>query len=357
MPLTLLSRAEQVAAHLRAELMTGRWTGALPGILALGKDLGVNHNTIAAALELLEAEGLLVSQGHGRPRRIVLPKGKVQAPALRIQILPYEKQDRAENVSIELMNRLDSAGFAADFAPKTQHELGMNAKRVARLVAATPGDAWVIYAGSREVLEWFAHQPIPAIAMFGRFVGLPIAAASPRKAPAFMAATRRLIELGHRRIVMLAREERRKPKPALVEQLFLDELAAHGITPGPYNLPDWEDHPAGFHACLDALFRHTPPTALIIVEPKLFTAAQQHLARKGIVAPEQVSLVCDDPDPTFTWCDPPVSHIRWDSRPVVNRVVRWAGNIARGRDDRRQSFATAEFIEGGTIGPVKGVGP
>lgn len=50
---------------------------------------------------------------------------------------------------------------------------------------------------------------------------------------------RRLHELGHRRIVLLVREERRKPYPATFEQAFLDGLKELGITTGPYNLPDW----------------------------------------------------------------------------------------------------------------------
>ncbi len=69
--------------------------------------------------------------------------------------------------------------------------------------------------------------------------------------------------------------------------------------------------------------------------------------------PEDVSLVCTDPDPGFAWCLPSVAHIRWDYRPVVRRVVRWVNNVALGKDDRRQSRTKAEFVEGGMVGRVK----
>jgi hypothetical protein len=46
------------------------------------------------------------------------------------------------------------------------------------------------------------------------------------------------------------------------------------------------------------------------------------------------------------------AHVKWESRPMVHRIVKWADNVARGRDDRRQTFTKAEFIEGGTIGPA-----
>ena len=70
------------------------------------------------------------------------------------------------------------------------------------------------------------------------------------------------------------------------------------------------------------------------------------------MAPQHVSLVCCEPDPTFDWFEPLVTHICWDSRPLARRIVRWADNVAHGKDDRRASFTKAEFVEGGTIGPV-----
>jgi hypothetical protein len=84
----------------------------------------------------------------------------------------------------------------------------------------------------------------------------------------------------------------------------------------------------------------------------LFHAAKDHLARRGLLAPEHVSLICDDPDLTFGWCEPTIAHIAWDHRPIVRRVLHWAGNVARGRTDHRQSFTLARFVEGGTVGPV-----
>ena len=47
---------------------------------------------------------------------------------------------------------------------------------------------------------------------------------------------------------------------------------------------------------------------------------------------------------------PSVAHIRWDYRPVLRRIVRWTNNIARGKEDRRQTSTKAEFVEGGTVG-------
>ena len=52
-----------------------------------------------------------------------------------------------------------------------------------------------------------------------------------------------------------------------------------------------------------------------------------------------------------------ISHIRRDSGPVVGRVVQWSYHLTHGKTDRRQSLTKAEFVRGGTIGPVNVDGP
>ena len=349
-PLRLLSAAQQVALHLRQELERGRWVGSLPGVESLAAELGVNHKTVAAALRQLEREGQLAGSGAGRRRRIITLKGRAARP-MRIALLEYEPAAHRVGYVIELRDSLQAAGHTAFFSEKSLLELGMDVARISRLVQQTKADAWVIGAGSRTVLEWFSAQPVPAFALFGRREGLPIASVGPDKVPAMVAATRALAEMGHRRIVLLAHRERRLPEPGRAERAFLEELNSHGLPVGAFNLPDWEETREGYHELLQSLFRITPPTALIIDEAPLLAAAQQFLAGSGLRVPQQVSLLCTDADPTFEWCLPTIAHIRWDSAPVVRRIVRWAAAVSTGRRDVKQTFTAAEFVPGGTTGP------
>ena len=346
------SVTEQVAQVLRDGLRQGRWRGSMPGRLRLAAELGVNHKTVNAALQILEDEGILVSRGAGREREIVETGDSCAPSSLRIRILLYEKSDSTRRDLLSLHHRLQAAGHVADFTEKTMRQMGMDVQRIARFVQRTEADAWVVVAGPRDVLEWCAGRPVPTFALYGRLVGVPLASTSPRKAGALHQLVERLVSLGHRRIVMLVREERRKPEPGFIERLFLEKLESCGIQTSVYNLPEWGDRPEELQRILDSLFRHTPPTALIIGDEVFFLAVQQHLARLGIVAPDHVSLVCADPNPSFEWCRPTIAHIDWDSNPLINRVVKWADNISRGKDDRRKSVSEAKFIDGGTIGPV-----
>lgn len=350
-PWQLLTAVEQVTGYLREGLARGQWRGAMPGVHALSAELRVNRKTVEAALQRLENQRLLEPQGAGKRRRIVETK-HFAPPSLRVAILLWEADDVRVHYIVELRHLLLEAGHTVIFPERSLLDLKMDVRRVARLVEKTRAEAWVIASGSREVLAWFAAQQLPAFALFGRRDGLPIAAVGPDKKPAYVAAMKRLVELGHRRIVLIERQAGRADGPGRVERAGLEVLAAHGIATGPYNLPAWEDSSDGFYRLLEELFRHTPPSALVLDEPYLFAAAQQYLARRGILAPEHVSLVCTDPDPTFAWCRPTVAHIAWDPRPVVRRIARWADNVARGQDDRRQSFTNAEFVEGDTVGPA-----
>jgi DNA-binding LacI/PurR family transcriptional regulator len=160
---------------------------------------------------------------------IRLPEGGITKAALRVAVLASEIEDFNENFVASLPHELEEAGHVPVNPGKSMHDLKMDVGRIARLVEETAADAWVVVAGSREVLEWFSAQELPAFALFGRRTGLPIAGTGPDNLTPFMVATRRLIALGHRRIVAICRRERRLPSPGNAERALLNELAKHGI--------------------------------------------------------------------------------------------------------------------------------
>lgn len=346
------STAAQLAAWLREEIEKGRWTGVIPGVIRLSAELGVSRDSVEAALIELERDGVLLAQGRGKRRIIVAGEVNTRKRMLRVGLLLYDASDAYVHYIVELRHLLASAGHHVVLAPNSLVELRMSVPRITRLVGKIEADAWVVMGGSREVLDWFAAQPTPALALFGRASAVPIAGVGPDHLSGLLDVTRKLIHLGHRRIVMLTRPERRIPKPGFLERAVLAEIESHGIPVGSYNLPNWDDTREGLHRCLDKLFLFTPPTALLIDEAAIFVATQQHLARQGIMAPQHVSLVCCDPDPIFAWFEPAVTHMRWDSRQMVRHIVRWVGSVARGQNIRRKAYTKAELVEGGTIGPV-----
>ncbi len=109
--LRLLSAVEQVAEHLREEILRGRWSGTLPGVYLLASELSVNHKTVGSAIRQLEREGLLEGQGAGRNRRIVLPAGRKAVRSMRVGF-SYNNtiEDRKTDFIIVLRHALAEAG-------------------------------------------------------------------------------------------------------------------------------------------------------------------------------------------------------------------------------------------------------
>ena len=97
--LTILSPSEQVAAHLRGELMRGRWAETMPGGPKLAAELGIDKKTVEAALGLLEEEHLLIPQGPGHPAH--RPDHRRAVSLSCGQGAPHaEGSDRPEHVSL-----------------------------------------------------------------------------------------------------------------------------------------------------------------------------------------------------------------------------------------------------------------
>jgi len=341
----IATAAEQVAMHLMGELHRGRWTGIMPGRDRLAKELGLDGSTVERALQHLEAQGALQSQGSGK-RRLITLKAREDV-GLRVLVVPYELEDQySQPMMVELANRLRAKGHRTTFASKSLIGMKHDPVKVAHLMRNSPHEACILVAASRSVLEMAAQAPTPCFALFGHMTGLPIAGTGPWKIPAIEQAIDRLHQNGHQRIVMLAQSETLSVGPNPTHKAFLEKLRQLGLPAGDYNLPRWDSTPDGLLRCLEALFRVTPPTAILIDDWMLHHAIQGFLARRRGTNLRAVACISTDYHPSFKWCRPRISHITWDSSTVSRRVLQWVGNMARGRQDLGQRPAKARFVEG-----------
>ena len=358
-PFRQRSLIEQIADHLRLGFHSGHWCGQLPGVRELVGELGVSKDTVEAALRILETEGSLESRGPGRRKQIILSRdSKGKGRALRVGILLSEPLRQINLNSQELMlgliRRIENAGHVCFAADRSMTELGYKLPRIARMAESAKADAWVAYSAPAEVLEWFVRRSLPVMAIGGGFLGLPVASTASVIDEAIRDSVRTLSELGHRRIVTISPDSWRLPSPSKTGKAFLTAMEECGHPPASYNLPAWEQTPAGLEKLLESLFLITPPTALIFVDPASCVAALGFLGLKGIRVPGDVSIISMTSGPVFSLLPRSPAHFKWPVDEHIRRVDRWVKSLAKGRTDLAQVTFPATFEPGETLALVSG---
>ena len=342
---------EQISDAIKDSIFSGELKGSIPGASRLAKTLGVNHKTVESALRDLESQGLLIHEGARQSRSVNSKKLSLANSGIRIAIFLLDQSDVRDIMMVEIKHRLEESGHYPFFVHKSMLDLGMNKRRISRIVNNTETDAWITLAALKEILDWFAKQETPTFSVFGnRLEEVNIAGAAPGKSHPAVKATQTLIELGHKRITLIIRKHQRSPISTSA-QAFLDVLNSNGIQTSDFNLPDWEETAEGFNELLESIFKITPPTAIITNEPFQYLAAHHFMVNRGIQIPKHLSLICSDYDPIFKWCMPAVSHITFSNKPLLRRIDDWAQNIKNQKSDLGQTILAATFVPGETIGP------
>lgn len=353
-----LSLVEQTAEHLRKGFRKGHWCGQLPGVRVLAREVNVSKDTMQAALHLLEQEGSLISGGPGKRREVAVPRDFARSSrTLRIGILLSDAIDfinpNSQQMLLKFIRQIESAGHVCFFAEKGMQQLGSKLSRIVRMVSAAKADAWVVYAAPTPVIRWFSGRAMPTLMIGGETEGLPVASSNTDLSSALFAAVRELTQYGHRRIVVISPESWRIPRPSKPAQAFFDAMSAHGHEPSMYHLPHWDQTPAGLEQLLSSMFRVTPPTAMLFVNPAACVAALAFIVRKGLSIPGDISVLSMTAGPVFDLLPQRLAHFQWPIDGHVNRMVRWVERMAMGEKDTEKMTFSTTFHAAETIGPAR----
>lgn len=356
-PLHPLSLVEQTVEHLREGFRTGHWCGKLPGLRVLARELNVSKDTMELALRQLERDGSLKSGGQGKRRDVVIPRENARRRrVLRVGVLLSSDLEHinpnSHHLLLKLIRHIENAGHVCFFAEKCMRNLGNNLARITRMVEGAKADAWVIYSAPGEVIRWFARRSTPALLMGGAPNGLPLASSKTSLSDALHAAVRALTRHGHRRIVAVSPESWRVPEFNKSAREFQSAMEENGHQFSTYNLPNWGCTPDGLENLLNSLFRVTPPTALLFVEPASCAGALGFLGRKGLLIPRDISILSMTTSPVFDLLPQRLAHFEWPIDSHVQRAARWVERIAMGKVENLETTFSAIFHPEETIGPA-----
>jgi DNA-binding LacI/PurR family transcriptional regulator len=249
---------------------------------------------------------------------------------------------------LRLLHEIEASGHFGFFAAQSQQCLGYKLPRIARAAQEAKAGAWVVADSTEELMRWFAVQPVPAIALGGRFCDAPLARVAIDPTEAFLEAVRTLKSLGHRRIVIAVPRVWRQPQPGRLIRAVLDEFGGKN---SDYHVPDWEPGSQGFQELLESLFRVTPPTAMIVIEPAEAVAVLAFLAKRGLRVPRDLSLICRHRDASLDLCRPEIAHFSGNEDHLVRHIVRWVNAAARGAAHRRRIVCQPQFLPCESIAP------
>lgn len=345
----------QVANYLKDRIREGEIQGALEGESALSARLGVSRTVVRAALAVLAAEGWLEEGGRGRARTVINRTNGQPKQNLRVGVLLEhslgEEPNFIQYLYLSIMQELERAGYtyvalSCSAGPGSR----FNRKRIVDKIEASRVDAWIVGAVDRELLEWMSQRKVPVLALGGRCEGLPIASCYADLTAPMVETVDALVDAGHARCVMLAPTWRRKPVPGPTPAAFIRRMNERvGEVSSSYNLPDWDDSPEGLERILESLFRVTPPTAIITLDPSHCVAALMFLGNLGLAVPRDVSLICTCPDPYLTFSSAKISHFEWPLDQQVRYVLKWIGDVKRGQLKLGVKVLHAKLIQHGGV--------
>jgi DNA-binding LacI/PurR family transcriptional regulator len=357
-PLKKSNLASQTATHLLDGIRKGTWRGKLPGVLKLAVELGVSKDTVREALVQLEKSGHLLASRPGQ-RRTIKAARESSRRVLRVGVLlpePLTKDNSySQRQSLMVRESIELQGHVCFFSDISLREIDGKLGRLKKMVSLARADAWILYASTRSVLEWFAKSKIPAFCIGGHMTEIPLPHSRSGQASGIQQATSDFIRQGHRRIVLIASQALRKPQPSPGCSAFIDVLKANKLSVSDFNLPDWDTSPDGLYSLLERLFRFTPPTGILTIEPGHTFAVLSFLAQRGLRVPEDVSLFCAIPDPLFRWHRPAIGTLNYRSEPHVQRMVQWLQSLESGSIFQGSQTIPLGYLPGGCVGPAKGL--
>ena len=358
------SLVTETTTLLREAIAAGRWPDLLPGERKLCQQMQIGRDTLRAAIQQLEQEGLVLGGEAGKQRKILTPRGEVKnttaASAGIIAFLSPQKLEQFPNsllVEIDVLReRLAGSGYRLEVVTGTkvftqaQPGHGLN-----KLTADYAAEAWILHQTTAPMQRWFAEKGPPSL-LHGQPQGVELPAVDVD----YMAVGRHaggfLISRGHREVVIL------RPHASLrgldmAETGLREAFVNHpgDALPTPMTLRESE---AGGAAALASkigrlMKSQRQPTALVLTRSRQALTMVSWLAKQRLRVPEDLSLISLDYSQNFDHLLPAITCYRSDPEITAKIVFRKVIEIASsGVSIKSPPAIMPDFITGGSVAKI-----
>ena len=165
-----------------------------------------------------------------------------------------------------------------------------------------------------------------------------------------LAATRHLLELGHRRIAVISGPGRMTCSRARTDG-YRAALEQAGVAFDPELVREGDfHHRSGYTAGLELLRLDDPPTAVFAGNDLQALGLYEAARELGLRIPEQLSVVGFDDLPLARWVGPPLTTVRQPLTEMAELATRMVIDLARGKQPNapRVELATSLVVRSST---------
>lgn len=322
----------QTTALLERGLREARWVDQLPGQHELCRQLIISRTTLRAALQEL-ARRRLIDLRQGRPMTIRLPASPAPSPQLLTQVvllLPeplWRLRPSIAQWTSELRTLLQGSGLDLVLSEGGLHYRARPAAHLEKLLHTHPHSAWVLFASTLAMQQWFAARPLPAILVGAPFPGLNLPSVEYDHAAIAQHAAAKLAAAGHRRTAILLQRT-----GSAADATTCDAFArAHPPGTTPPLVLEHDGSLAQIETCLRRLASLARrPTALFVTKSHAIPAALTLLPRLGLEIPRDLSVICREDDPFLAYLVPAVARYSSDPSAIARKLAVALTRLAHG---------------------------
>ncbi|BBK41133.1 LacI family transcriptional regulator [Allostella vacuolata] len=170
-------------------------------------------------------------------------------------------------------------------------------------------------------LARFAQAGVPVVVVIRRQEELELETILHANEEGAYAGTRYLLDLGHRDIgFIVGRADTTSGRERYTGHVRA--LKEAGLRPDPSRIHFGSYRPeTGFRACEAMLGSGRPPTALFVANHEASMGAMKYVTEQGIAVPDQLSLLCYEDVPWFSWHKPAISVVDSGSQRLAELAV------------------------------------
>lgn len=351
--------SRKTADALEREIRNGHWKTQLPGYRKLCEALSVSPRTMREALSLLTRRNVLLPAERTKPHCIhpdFLESelcNQHRKSLLIITNLPIPELSIIPSLILErTVLMFTKKGWTINFEVSSDLDRGTPGPSLEKMLENHGNHRWLLLSPSFKIVQWCMSNNIRAVCLGGETETLKPPLITVSVSDKLKDAVQRLSKLGHKKIssiIHLPTEQSRENVIHKIQGAF----TSSGIDFHPsYNLPQLlNDDFQGLWDCLNSLFTHSPPTAIIVTEIHQLITLYSFCLSRGLQIPRDLSVIVTKESRNVEWFYPLPTHYLAPISQYVSHLQRNIEHYPTGEVE--PVFLKPEFIKGQSISRPK----